>query len=147
MFLLGQALPEVGRYSDYYKKVAERPRPYAEDSTIRLCYDDPKFPLDPKRSYPSGHAANGYAAALILAEVFPARRQQILARGIRYGDNRVTCGAHHPSDVSAGQLIATEYYEEASQVSRFKHDLKCAQAENGVIEKFLSTLPPDCILH
>lgn len=144
MRLLGRALTEVGNYSGFYKNVAERPRPYAEDTSIKLCYDNPQFPLDAKRSYPSGHAANGYAAALMIAEVFPARRQQIIARGIRYGENRVVCGAHQPSDVFEGQLLAIEYFKEVSMVDRFQQDLGCARAENDVIDKKQQALPPSC---
>ncbi|MES2442129.1 MAG: phosphatase PAP2 family protein [Pseudomonadota bacterium] len=142
--LLSRALPEVGHYSEFYKKVAERPRPYIEDPGIALCYDNPLHPLDPKRSYPSGHAANGYSAALLIAEVIPARRQQILARGIRYGENRLACGAHHPSDVLQGQLIAIAYFRQVSSNDRFKRDVECARAENAVIEGKQATLPASC---
>lgn len=144
MRLLTRALPEVGHYSEAYKKVAERPRPYVEDQAIKLCYDSPSYPLNPQRSYPSGHAANGYAAALLLAEVFPARRQQILARGIRYGENRLVCGAHHPSDVLQGQLVAIAYFQAVSKNRDFESDLICARAEETVIERKLTSLPATC---
>lgn len=142
--LLGRALTEVGNYSSFYKKVAQRPRPYVEDRAIKLCYDNPQVPLDPLRSYPSGHAANGYAAALIIAEVFPERRQPIIARGIRYGENRVVCGAHHPSDVFEGQLLAIEYFKEVAMVERFRRDLDCARAENDMLDKKQQALPANC---
>jgi acid phosphatase (class A) len=142
--LMARALGELSNYSDYYKNVAERPRPYMEDPSIALCYDNPTYPLDPKRSYPSGHAANGYGAALLLAQVFPARRQQILARGIRYGENRIVCGAHHPSDVLQGQLLAIEFFKEASLNDRFKRDLDCARAEDMVLGKKQVLIPVSC---
>jgi acid phosphatase (class A) len=142
--LMTRALGELSNYSDNYKNVAERLRPYVEDPSIALCYDNAAYPLDPKRSYPSGHAANGYGAALLLAEVFPARRQQILARGIRYGENRIVCGAHHPSDVLQGQLLAIEFFKEASLNDRFKRDLDCARAEDAVIERKQALIPASC---
>lgn len=142
--LLNRALPEVSGYSEAYKKIAERPRPYVEDKAIRLCYDNPQHALDPQRAYPSGHAANGYAAALLLAEVIPARRQQILARGIRYGTNRVACGAHHPSDVLQGQLLAIQYFESVRNEPAFRQDLDCARRENAIAEGDKTPLPQAC---
>lgn len=142
--LMTRALGELSNYSDVYKNKGNRPRPYVEDPSIALCYDNPTYPLNPKQSYPSGHAANGYGAALILAEIFPARRQQILARGVRYGENRLTCGAHHPSDVLEGQLLAIEFFKEASVVDRFKRDLDCARAEDAMLMKKLSAIPAGC---
>lgn len=141
---MSRALGEVSNYTEFYKKAAVRPRPYVEDPTISLCFDNPKYPLDPQRSYPSGHAANGYGAALLIAEIFPARREQIMARGVRYGQNRLACGAHHPSDVRQGQLIAIEYFKQVWTNPRFKHDLDCAKAEDAVIGGKLAALPADC---
>ncbi|WP_395396169.1 phosphatase PAP2 family protein (plasmid) [Novosphingobium sp. BL-8A] len=141
---LGRALGEVATYSGTYKNMAERARLYVEEPAIPLCYDNPRYPLDPKRSYPSGHAANGYAAALVLAEIFPARREEILARGLRYGDNRVVCGAHHPSDVLEGQLLAVQYFKAASLTAAFREALDCAHQEEAVIEKKLPALPAGC---
>lgn len=142
--LLTRALKEVGNYSEFYKNVAERPRPYVEDPKIALCYDNPDHPLVALRSYPSGHAANGYAGALLIAEVLPERRQRILARGIRYGENRVACGAHHPSDVLQGQLLAAAYFKQVSSNVRFMQDLECARAENAVVEGKKTKLPDSC---
>jgi acid phosphatase (class A) len=142
--LMARALGELGNYSEVYKNKGDRQRPYVEDPSIALCYDNPTYPLNPKQSYPSGHAANGYGAALILAEIFPARRQQILARGIRYGENRLACGAHHPSDVLQGQLLAIEFFKEVSAVDRFKRDSDCARAEDAVLLKKLAAIPASC---
>jgi len=142
--LMTRALGELSNYSDIYKNKGNRQRPYIEDLSIALCYDNPSYPLNPRQSYPSGHAANGYVAALILAELFPARRQLILARGARYGDNRVACGAHHPSDVLQGQLLAIEFFKEVSDVDRFKRDLECARAEDTVLLKKLKEIPASC---
>lgn len=142
--LLTRALAEVSHYSEFYKAVAERKRPYVEDSSVKLCYDNPQHKLDLLRSYPSGHAANGYAAALFLADVMPGRRQALLARGMRYGENRVVCGAHHPSDVLEGQLLAIEYYREVQPSPRLTADLVCARAEDAVINNKLAALPASC---
>ncbi len=56
-------------------------------------------------SYPSGHASFGWATALVLAEINPARETEILRRGYDFGQSRVICGAHWQSDVDNGRLM------------------------------------------
>lgn len=113
----------------------KRPRPYRRDSSIIPCETDYLYPSD-NASYPSGHATNGYVAALLLAEVMapipsePDRRPSIKARGIRYGDNRVVCGVHHPSDVTAGRALAQQVFDRTSGEPEFKADLLCTKREN-----------------
>ena len=82
------------------KRHFARPRPYAEDPRIK-----PAVRLEPSFAYPSGHSAWGVVTAAILAELEPARRDLILARGREVGNDRVLAGVHHPSDVVAGQLM------------------------------------------
>jgi acid phosphatase (class A) len=58
-------------------------------------------------SYPSGHTTVGWATALVLAEINPARETQILKRGFEYGQSRVICGAHWQSDVDEGRVTGS----------------------------------------
>ena len=46
-----------------------------------------------------------------------------------YGESRLVCGVHFPSDVEAGRLIATAVYERARATPAFKADFACAKAE------------------
>ena len=62
--------------------------------------------LSGEGSYPSGHSQRGYAAALLLSEINPAKADTLMARGYMYGDNRVIVGAHWQSDVDASRLSA-----------------------------------------
>ncbi|MGJ3627101.1 hypothetical protein AB5I41_09570 [Sphingomonas sp. MMS24-JH45] len=55
---------------------------------------------------------------MALAEVFPARRASLLARGARYGDNRVVCGVHHPIDVERGRAVARIVFAAAAERPR-----------------------------
>lgn len=105
-----------------------RARPYIEDPAIIPCETDYLRATD-MQSYPSGHAANGYAAALVLSAIMPERRTALVARGIRYGDNRVVCGVHHPGDVAEGRRIAAAYVAALGHDEAFRHDLECAQDE------------------
>jgi acid phosphatase (class A) len=87
---------------DYF----DRPRPYQRFAVKHVCGADapPKPEPHPKggssaSSYPSGHSAFGWGLALTLAEVAPDKAQAILSRGREYGENRVICAVHYPSDV------------------------------------------------
>jgi hypothetical protein len=57
-------------------------------------------------SYPSGHAAFGALAALVLADAPPARTEAPAAGGRGVGDHRIACGVHWPSDIAAGRRLA-----------------------------------------
>ena len=131
-YVLSRALPEVADYIKHGKETYPRPRPYAEDGAILPCY---RRYLKDTESYPSGHAANGLTAALILAEVIPARRQALTARGIRYGDNRVACGVHHPSDVYQGRMVASFYIALLLKNPVFQEELACARIEQRRVEQ------------
>ncbi|WP_413738558.1 acid phosphatase [Sodalis sp. RH21] len=58
-------------------------------------------------SYPSGHATTGWALSLILAEIYPERKAEILKRGYELGQFRVICGVHWQSDVDAGRIAGS----------------------------------------
>jgi membrane-associated phospholipid phosphatase len=57
-------------------------------------------------SYPSGHTTYGYAGAVMLAILVPARYQQMVARGAEYGNDRILMGAHYAMDVMGGRTLA-----------------------------------------
>jgi acid phosphatase (class A) len=84
------------------KDATRRPRPFRQDERITTCIDRP-----PSESYPSGHATFGMATALLLADMVPERRAELLNRGRDYGEQRVVGGVHFPSDVAAGRTAGT----------------------------------------
>ncbi len=140
--LLTKVIVDTGAYVDPVKKANGRPRPYIEDPSIPVC-EMAYLAGTEHQSYPSGHAMNGYATALILAEVFPDHRNAIVARGVRYGDNRVVCGVHHPIDVDAGRLFGIAYFDKVMLDPKFKADLQCVEAEQALI-KDKTPLPKPC---
>ena len=85
------------------KRAYARVRPFAELGEPPLRPEDARLAAD---SYPSGHAATAWAAALLLSEVRPAAAEAVLARGFVAGENRLVCGVHWASDVEAGRLVA-----------------------------------------
>jgi acid phosphatase (class A) len=58
-------------------------------------------------SYPSGHTSIGWATALVLAEINPARQQEIIERGYEFGQSRVIVGVHYQSDVDNGRIVGS----------------------------------------
>ncbi|MDP4006031.1 phosphatase PAP2 family protein [Methylobacterium sp. NEAU K] len=80
-------------------------------------------------SYPSGHATQGWAYALILASLVPEKATPILSRGRAYGESRVICGVHWLSDVAAGRLTGTSVFAALMGDPGFRGDLEKARTE------------------
>jgi acid phosphatase (class A) len=127
--MLKVALSDVSQFVNSAKHAKARARPYVEDGKIIPCETDYLPPSD-YQSYPSGHSANGNTAALLLSLVIPEREPLIMARGVRYGNNRVVCGVHHPTDVEQGRKIADAYIDTALSSSQFQADFVCAVEEH-----------------
>lgn len=79
-----------------------RPFAYYNEPT---CRSDEEATLSKNGSYPSGHTTIGWATALVLAEINPARQDTILKRGYDLGQSRVICGYHWQSDVTAARIV------------------------------------------
>jgi acid phosphatase (class A) len=143
--ILAQILDVAGReaaaFSDAAKDKYPRKRPYVGHSDIQAC-DMTRVKDD--RSYPSGHSLRGYLTALILADVYPARTQEILARGVLFGDRRVACGVHHPIDVQQGRLLAIAYMTAIRAQSSYQTAIECAKQEDAVVRGTEKALPTAC---
>jgi len=79
--------------------------------------------------YPSGHAAWGWAVALLLAEAAPDKADALLARGRVYGESRVVCGAHSASAVDAGRLVGAAMVAAVHAAPDFRSDLLASRVE------------------
>ncbi|WP_122831035.1 phosphatase PAP2 family protein, partial [Pseudomonas viridiflava] len=85
-------------------------------------------------SYPSGHASFGWAIALVLAEINPARQVALLRRGHEFGVSRVVCGAHWQSDVQAGQLMGAAIVAALHANGEFIRALSAAKNEFATLK-------------
>lgn len=85
--------------------------------------------LNPHKSFPSGHTLLGWSSALLMMEINPDRANEILARGYRYGENRVVLGAHWQSDTDAARLAASAAYARLHTSERFLEQMKKAREE------------------
>jgi len=102
-----EVMAKAGIAVYYYKTLFGRPRPFSEDKTLTPCIGIPN-----DHAYPSGHAAVGYALALVLSEEFPDKREIIMKQGFQIGENRLIGGVHHPSDVEAGRALAKQMVDD-----------------------------------
>ncbi len=102
-----------------------RIRPYNLDKTLApVCktktIDD---------AYPSGHTTTGYLMALVLIDIVPEKRDEILARADDYGNNRLVCGVHYRSDLAASRLLAYRIHAVMGTNPQYQTELAAARAE------------------
>jgi undecaprenyl-diphosphatase len=83
------------------KPLVGRPRPFVARPTITVVgsYRPDTF------SFPSGHAAQSFAAAVVLASAMPRRRFWWFALAVLIACSRVFIGVHYPLDVAIGTLV------------------------------------------
>ncbi|WOP15197.1 phosphatase PAP2 family protein [Ottowia sp. SB7-C50] len=112
------------RAKDHYRRV----RPFAEYKD-GSCTPDEEARLMRDGSYPSGHAALGWAWALVLAELMPERADALLQRGHAYGQSRVICGVHWQSDVEAGRLMGAAAVARLHAHPPFQAQMRAAASE------------------
>ncbi|WP_083664462.1 phosphatase PAP2 family protein [Herminiimonas arsenitoxidans] len=106
------------------KKKWKRVRPPLADARIH-----PVTKYSSSGSYPSGHATFSYLSGIVLADMVPEKSEQIFARARAFGENRVIGGVHYPSDVAAGQRLATMIAVLIQQNPAFQNDYAAARAE------------------
>jgi acid phosphatase (class A) len=131
--VLNRALGEVARAAFLAKDQYLRLRPYQRTQLAHVCgLETPPAP-DPnasdRSSYPSGHAAFGWMTAAVLARLSPERAMQLFERANDYGQSRVICGLHFPSDVAAGEALADAVFVQLETTRAFRRDLEAARAE------------------
>ena len=121
--LFQQVREEIGEVINIPKNQWKRRRPYEMDEQLVFGRPEKSF------GYPSGHATRGTVQALLVAELFPERKEAILAIGRDIGWDRVLIGKHFPTDIYAGRVLARAIVRELLASPAFQHDLAEAKAE------------------
>ena len=104
---------------DFYK----RPRPYVVDPSLA------NGKLEKSFSYPSGHSTESMVLALVLADLFPDKRDAIIAEARTIGWHRVEIARHYPTDIYAGRVLAQAIVREMKKNPDFQKDFAGAKAE------------------
>jgi acid phosphatase (class A) len=109
------------------KSTYQRPRPpVGNDKPICV----PREPwIKTSGSYPSGHSLIGWSWALVVAELAPEHASQVLVRGREFGESRVICGVHFPSDIEAGRTLGAALVSRLHADPAFEADLAQARIE------------------
>ena len=126
--VLDRAGRAAGFAGDPVKFIHRRPRPFLSDSAITTCIPNDER-LRASFSYPSGHAALGFAWALVLAELVPSHADALIERGRDFTWSRVVCGVHYPSDVEAGRTVASAAVARLHADADFRQMMDAARAE------------------
>lgn len=125
--LLARMMSDAGAAEDRAKDAYARKRPFlADDGDI--CVEKEAW-LVKQGSYPSGHAATGWAWALVLSELEPDRADALARRGLDFGESRLVCRVHFASDVEAGRAVGAAVVARLHADPAFLADMKRAKAE------------------
>ncbi|TPN46463.1 MULTISPECIES: phosphatase PAP2 family protein [unclassified Mesorhizobium] len=113
-----------GAVVDPAKDIWKRPRPHQLSDLVK-----PAVKLSSSGSWPSGHATVGTMIGIILADMVPERRAEIMARAAEYAHNRVVGGIHYPSDVEMGKISGSVIAAVLLNRDDFKAEYEVARAE------------------
>ena len=87
-------------------------RPSQLDAELKSLFPPPNHP-----SYPAAHGCLSTAAATVLAGLFPADRERLLARGKEAAEARVWAGIHYRFDIDVGQELGRKVAEKVLERS------------------------------
>lgn len=114
-----------------------RTRPYVQYPDLPACdhtaADNEPYHMYKTGAYPSQHAMWGMMWALVLAQLAPERSKDILARGYQFGESRLICGFHYPSDLEAGRFLAAILFTRLQANAEFKKDLADSKSQLEII--------------
>lgn len=131
----------ISKTKNHYMRI----RPFVMNNQP-MCTPKSKDFLSTNGSYPSGHTSNAWTMALILAEISPNRKDEILKRGWEQGESRIICNVHWYSDVVQGRLAASAIFTSLHSSDEFKDDIVAAKKELEEVYKAKLKPSVDCAL-
>ena len=105
---------------DGLKNHYARPRPadaHAKDGVVAHVAYSPSF------AYPSGHALSGWLMALVLAQLEPSDKEQLMHCAAEIGWDRVVAGVHYQTDVIASRTVAQLIFDHLTDDPDFQEQL------------------------
>ena len=127
--LLERSGRDLSAASEASKAAFNRPRPFEGKPDAVTCYPPDVLAKGLGSSYPSGHSGIGWLWGMILSQVAPDRAAEALVYGRGYGEHRIACMVHYPTDVDSGRLLGSVLYAQMSAIPAFRADLDAAKAE------------------
>ncbi len=124
---IGKVITDACSSTRKAKKHYKRIRPFLYFNEGTLIPEEEATHHTP--SYPSSHSATGWAVALVLCELNPARAEAILARGYEYGQSRVIAGYHYQTDVEAARMTGSACVAMLHADEAFQKQLKKVKKE------------------
>jgi acid phosphatase (class A) len=109
---------------DPAKAAWKRPRPHQYSELVK-----PAVKLSNSGAWPSGHSTVGTLMAVVLSNMVPEKRPEIMARAWDYGNNRVIGGIHYRSDIEAGRIAGSVIAQVLTTRDDFKSEFEVAKAE------------------
>jgi acid phosphatase (class A) len=101
-----------------------RLRPPFQNATVK-----PVGEYTNEGSYPSGHSTFSWLAGILLSDMVPEKKSELMLRARLMGLNRVIGGFHFPSDVEAGKILAVVCLQEMKSNAQFQADFHAARQE------------------
>jgi acid phosphatase (class A) len=141
--LLRRTLVDAGRSTSEAKQRYQRTRPFVINGKP-ICTPNIEAGLRRDGSYPSGHAAIGWAFGLVLSEVSPEQTNALVARGRAFGQSRLVCNVHWQSDVLEGQMVASAVVARLNAEATFRNDVAAARNEVEALRATGAKLDKDC---
>jgi acid phosphatase (class A) len=113
-----------GAITDPAKEAWKRPRPHLYSDLVK-----PVVKLSSSGAYPSGHTTVGTLMGIVLAEMVPEKRPEIMTRAWEYGYNRLVAGIHFMSDIEAGRISGTVIAQTIRSHPDYQAEFEAARTE------------------
>lgn len=124
------AIDEVRDDYDAVKAAFDVARPFQANPDVKPVGQD----VRPVASYPSGHAIRATVYSRLLAEVFPDKKDALIALAEQVGYGRVIAGVHYPEDIVSGQKLGNAYADVIVQQAAFKKAVERIREQDGRME-------------
>ena len=98
-------------------------------------------------AYPSGHSTRGFLWAMLLADIFPQHRKEIILEARKKAWNRVILGRHYPNDVYGGQRYGKYLAKQFLKSSNFQKDLVAVKQEVKGLNSLINIRPTNQIFN
>ncbi|MGC4028493.1 MAG: phosphatase PAP2 family protein [Steroidobacteraceae bacterium] len=115
------------------KKGFNRPRPYLLNKLVEPVRAAGGS-LSASGAWPSGHTTLGTLMGIVLSNMVPEKKAELMRRAWEYGNNRIVAGMHYRSDVEMGRIAGSVIAAALMAQPEFQSEFAVAQRElRGVL--------------